>query len=471
MSKIVIDPLTRVSGLLSIDIEIENNKIIEAKVGGNQFRGFEKMFQGRNPLDLIYLTPRICGICSTHHAIATVKGLENAMNIIPDFNGKVVRDIANGFELLQNYLRHIYFFVFPDYVNVINVNPLFKTNEIKYNDYRLNNEETNIINTHYLEAIQYSRDAHRALAICAGKAPHPHGVWIGGSTTNVNVQQIEGIKYTVSKIKDFIENKLIADIEIISDKYSDYYRMGQGYGNLMSFGLYDDYDSPIKYSTPTVRINGEDEIFDVNNIIEDISRTWAESTNNEIRPYKGEIVKPNALKDNGYSWVNAPRYKGNAMEVGALARMTLSGQYNNGISVMDRIVAKVFEAKKICEIIEELIKLLKLGRVEQKAWEIPKVSSGTGLVEAERGSLGHWIWINNGVISNYVVISPSTWNLSPSDNNGIKGVVEKALIGTTIQDEKNPVEIGRIVRSFDPCLNCAAHVVSSKYKPLTINIL
>ena len=103
MHNIIVDPVTRVSGLLSIEVQVENNKVVDAKAGGNQFRGFEKMFEGRSPLDMIRLTPRICGICSTHHALTSVRALEDAMKINPDENGRIIRDIANGFEFIQNY--------------------------------------------------------------------------------------------------------------------------------------------------------------------------------------------------------------------------------------------------------------------------------------------------------------------------------------------------------------------------------
>ena len=142
MSRIIIDPLTRISGLLRIDVEINNNKITDANVSGSQFRGFERMFQDREPFDIIRLAPRICGICSTHHTMAATEAMEDALKVVPDFNGRVARDITNGFEFLQNYLRHIYFFVFPDYVNMVKVNPLFKTESEEVNDYRLNAEDT-----------------------------------------------------------------------------------------------------------------------------------------------------------------------------------------------------------------------------------------------------------------------------------------------------------------------------------------
>lgn len=200
----------------------------------------------------------------------------------------------------------------------------------------------------------------------AGKVPHADGIWIGGITTDIDIQQIESIKYSISIIKEFINNNLIEDIEIISNKYSDYYKIGSGYGNLISYGLYNDYGKNIKYVDSGVRINGYNNEFDIKNITRDINNSWMRAKDNILTPGISSPPDPDPLKPNGYSWVDAPRYNGFAMEVGALARMTLSGKYNKGISVMDRIVAKAYEAKVICEIIEKLIGILKLGKANQK---------------------------------------------------------------------------------------------------------
>ena len=470
MTTIRIDPVTRISGLLNIEVQVENNKIVDAKVSGSQFRGFEKMFEGRPPFDIIRLVPRVCGICSTHHAITSVRAFENAMNITPDLNGRIARDIANGFEMLQNYIRHIYFFVIPDYVKLINVNPLFKTGTSEQVDYRLNDEDTNKINEDYLEAVRLSREAHKALAVLVGKVPHPHGIWIGGITTDIGIQQIQAIKYSISIIKDFINRKLIPDIEIISKVYNDYYKIGSGYGNLMNYGLYNDYDKNINYVDAGLIIKGQNEKFDINNITRDIENSWMKAPNNILIPGISAPPEPDAFKPKAYTWIDAPRYRGSAMEVGALARMTISGKYRHGISVMDRIVAKAYEAKVICEVIEKLIEMLKLSEEEQQVLQSPIKAKGVGLSEAERGSLAHWITVENGMISNYTLIPPSAWNFSPTDRKGLKGTVEQALIGAEINDINAPVEIGRIVRSFDPCLNCAVHVTSNRHKPINIII-
>lgn len=471
MSTIIIDPITRVSGLLKIEVDIEKNKVIDARACGNQFRGFEKMYKGRPALDIISLAPRLCGICSTHHSLTCVLALEDAMKVKPDFNGMVARDIANGFEFLQNHIRQIYLFAMPDYIDTSDINPLYKTESPKASDYRIPNDKVLKIREHYVEAIKHSRNAHRAIAVLAGKAPHCHGIFIGGITTKIDIPQIEDIKYIIATIKEFIDTKMIADINILAHYYKEYYSIGRGYGNFMDYGLYSKYDSPIKYSSSSVLIDGVKENIDLELIKTDITNSWLESENSELIPGISSPPSANAYKPKGYSWVTAPRYKGYAVEGGPLARMILNGYYTGGVSTMDRLVARVLEARKICESIEGLIEMLKIGEPYQEEWVVPSDAKGIGLTAAARGCLGHWLEIKNGMIENYTIIPPSNWNLCPKDKNGVNGPLEKALIGTEIEDEKNPVEIGRIVRSFDPCLNCAAHITSDKYNPIDITII
>ncbi len=471
MTKITIDPVSRISGLLEIEVEIENNVIVDAKSSGMQFRGFEEMFRNRSPLDMPRLTSRTCGICSTHHASASSMALEDAFGIKPEPNGFMVRELTNGYEFLQNHLRHIYQFAFPDYVDLGEITPLQKNIDKEAADYRLPKDINDKIASHYLESIQYSRNAHKAVAILAGKAPHCHGIFIGGTTTNLDIQKYQEVKVIVHDIKKFIENNLIPDIYTVAKYYSDYFSMGKGYGNLMTNDLFNYEFNPVKYVSNGVIINGRKENLDPDNITESVKYTWASAPNNIVLPGQNP-AKPDENKKGAYSWVNAARYKGYAMEVGPLARMIIGGYYDNGISAMDRLIARVLEAKKVCEVIEGLLEVVRLQPANQKQWEIPKKASGMALVGATRGVLGHWIEVEDSVVKNYTLIPPSSWNLSPKDDRGLRGPVEEALVGTRIDDmKKAPTVIGRIVRSFDPCLNCAAHITSDTHSPFTIKIV
>lgn len=466
---ITINPITRISGFLEIEVEVEKNQIIDAKSSGMLFRGFEKMLKGRQPLDAIYFTERICGICSTAHAMASTLALEDILNIRPNQNDKMLRDFMHGCEFIQNHLRHFYQYTLPDYVQGSDIQPLYS---VIHQDYRLPDHLNKKLSEHYLESITYSRLAHEMLAVLGGKAPHSHGIFVGGVTVNIDAASFIKLKSILESIKIFVITRTLPDAYIISEYYQDYYKNGTGYSNLMSYGLFDTYvEKELFYIAPQAFIQGrEQEEFKPEKITENIYRAWYQAKEIEQKP-TDLTVNEDVNKELAYSWVKAPRYDGYPMEVGPLARMWLSGNYTRGISTMDRTIARVLELKKIIDIMEGLLERVILQPAQQGRYEFPNNAQGKGLIDTTRGSLGHWLAINNEEIENYTIIAPTTWNTSPSDSNGLKGVVEKALIGTIIEDIKNPIEIGRIVRSFDPCISCATHVLSDRYSPLEIRII
>lgn len=464
--KIIINPITRISGFLQIEITIEKNTVIDAKSNGFLFRGFEKMLKGRSPLDAIYFTERICGICSTAHGFVSSTALEDAFKIQIDENGRVLRDIMHGCEFLQNHIRHFYQFTIPDYVQ-IGIEPA----DDEARKYKLPKEVNDKISSHYIESFKYSRDAHKMLAILGGKAPHNHGIFVGGVTVNIDAAKIIELKSILFSISDFITNIMLGDIDIISKYYPEDFKNGEGYGNFMSYGAFDSsYNGMANYVESGVLINNVKGKFDLTKISEDISHAYYSDTK-QVLIQEDNNFEPDANKKDANSWVKAVRYDGIPMEVGPLARLWINGSYTKGVSTLDRTNARVIEAKNICEIIGKLIDRIKLAPASQKEWQIPQSAKGVGLKDTTRGALGHWITIEGQKIENYNIITPSGWNLSPEDSNGNKGPIEKALIGTYIEDVKNPSEVGRIVRSFDPCVSCATHIISDKYKAFTMRIV
>lgn len=468
-TEIRIDPISRVSGLLEIKVEIENNVIVEAQSSGLQFRGFEAMFRGRLPLDMPYLTARTCGICSTHHTLTSTLALEKALNILPQFNGVVIRELANGFELLQNHIRHFYQFVLPDYVNIEGVNPLGKADPATA-DFRLPSDVNAKLAANYFTSIPISRKTHTALAALVGKAPHPHGIFVGGSTTNMTIIQYNEVKSMLNEISAFVDSVLIPDMSTIATYYSDYYNLGNSYNNFLSESLFSEEKFPVQYTSGGALINGVLRPINLDSIIEDLKYTWADAPN-DTATLSSDLSIPNADKPNAYSWVTAPRYQGYPVEVGPLARMYISGLYTRGTSAMDRLIARILETQEICKAMKGLIEIVSFVPSAQTIWEIPDTAQGTAISSATRGLLIHSLEIENKLIKNYKLIPPSNWNMSPKDNKGIRGACENALIGTPIKNIENPVEIGRIVRSFDPCLNCAAHVTSDHHSPFSIQII
>ncbi len=116
--RVVINPVTRISGFMEIDADIDNNIVTDARTEGLLFRGFEKMLEGRNPFDAVYFTQRICGICSTAHSIASTLALEAALGVAVSQQGRYLRDIIHGCEFLQNHIRHFYQYTAPDFIKL-----------------------------------------------------------------------------------------------------------------------------------------------------------------------------------------------------------------------------------------------------------------------------------------------------------------------------------------------------------------
>lgn len=447
--KIVIDPVTRISGFLEIEVLVENNRVVDAKTAGQLFRGFEKMLVGRNPYDAVYFTERICGICSTAHSIASSMALESALKIKPSEQGRYLRDIIHCCEFLQNHIRHFYQYTLPDYVRLPEDYPLYKAS---HKDFRLPMEKNDNLVKHYFASMDISRKAHEMLAVLGGKAPHNHGVFIGGITTQATTDKIIKIKALLEDISRFIDDIMLDDVYTLADYYPEYYHNGGGHGNFLTFGCFNNYSRLGNlYTDPSIYLNGTIEGFSQMNIAEETEYSWY-SSKAENEP---DIEKPKA-----YTWIKAARYKGLPFETGPLARQWLSGGYRHGISTMDRIIARVLEAGKIAVIAGTLMDNLIPGAAVQSKHTLNGTSEGSGLVDTTRGALGHWIRIQNNVISYYQIITPSVWNLSSQSGISIKGTAEQALMDTEIFNEEDPVELGRIIRSFDPCVSCATHVYS-----------
>lgn len=464
--RIVINPLTRISGFLEIDVLVENHMVVSAKTKGNLFRGFEQMMVGRNPFDAIYLTQRICGICSTAHSVGSSLALEQAMQVTVSEEGRYLRDIIHGCEFLQNHLRHFYQYTLPDYAKLPEVSRIYQT---EYTDFRLPRQINDELTAHYFEALQMSRLAHQMLAVMGGKAPHNHGVFIGGVATPPTVDQIVQMQSILRRLARFIETKAIPDVYVIARYYDDYYHIGKGPGNLLSFGVFDRYQEiGTLYVDPLVYQNGTILPLQAENITEQIDYARYQGKN-EYTPFE-EMPEPDMEKPRAYSWVKAPRYRGVPFEVGPLARLWLSGEYRRGISTMDRTVARVLELKKVADVLHILLSRIHPDISIQKEWELPQHARGAGLVDTTRGALGHWLKIEDQLLSYYQIITPSTWDFSPQDAKGINGTAEQALIGTTIEDIRQPVELGRILRSFDPCMSCATHVYTPGQDPVTIQV-
>ncbi len=514
--RVVIDPIPRIEGHLGIEVEVEDGKVKDAWTSGTLFRGFEIILEGRDPRDAWILTQRICGVCPTSHAHTSAMCIEDSYGIRPPDNGRIIRNLVEGSQFLHSHILWFYHLNGLDYVDVVSaLNALPREKYLKdvqarlkafvesgqlgpfanaywgHPAYKLPPDLNLLVVAHYLEALEMQAEASHLSAFFGGKMPMIQGTPPGGVTCTPGVEDLQNFLFRLKKIQKWIDEVFVEDVIAIAPYYLEYATIGKGVGNFLAWGVFEDKSfDPTKRTLPMGAIyNWELKRNEVNqeDVREHVTHSWYKD-GPALHPSKG-VTEPDFTgydTEAKYSWAKAPRLGDRPMEVGALARMLvayvsgrekaralidntldrlgLSGRYDVLMSTLGRAAARALEAKLIADsMVEwtmELIENLKAGRKEMfTPHEPPDSGEGVGLWEAPRGALGHWYTLKNGRVERYQVITPTAWNVSPRDGNGVRGPIEEALIGTPVVDPKRPLEVLRVVHSFDPCIACTVHII------------
>jgi hydrogenase large subunit len=477
----VMDPVTRIEGHMKVEVTIDtvngSTQVVDAKCTGTLFRGFETILQGRDPRDAPAITERICGVCPVSHGMAATLALESAAGRTAPANGRIIRNLVLGANYIQSHLLHFYLLAAVDYVNAPASAPWTPawnpTDAVNGKDLDFRSDPMlNVVASHIPRAVQMRLIAHQMGSIFGGKIPSPANFIAGGSTSVPTASRISAFRSHLKNLQNFIDKAYIPDVEAVGGIYSDYKSIGEGSANLLSYGVFDlDNAGTSKLLARGIYSGGTVRALDLNQIREHVAYSWYSGTTDRA-PASGQTtpVDPNT-KASAYSWLKAPRYNTAPFEAGPLARMVVSGQYLGGISVMDRHLARAYEAKLVAAAMDGWLTQLEqnLSGPVYSTYTNPTSGNGVGLTEAPRGALGHWVSINNGVVASYQVVTPTCWNASPMDAANIKGPMEQALIGTPVRDPNRPVEALRVIHSFDPCLSCAVHVTRPKGKPVVIH--
>ena len=360
--------------------------------------------------------------------------------------------------------------------------------------YKLPPEANLMAAAHYIEALRLQAKAARMHAIFGGKNPHPQSLVVGGVTCvrDLTPGRIAEFLYITKETQDFIKNVYIPDLLAVASFYKDWGAIG-GTSNFLAWGEFPESDKEPDslYMPRGVIMNrnlGGVKMANQARVSEDVTRGWYEK-GPARHPYEGEtkpIQENPAYRpgDGQYTWFKAPRYDGEPCEVGPLTRVLVA--YAKGhkdikpivdnvlktlgvgadalFSTLGRTAARGIEALAIGERnqawVMELVENIKSGDTQTyEPYEMPDSGMGVGLNDVPRGSLGHWVQIEDKKIKNYQYVVPSTWNLGPRDANGKLGPVEESLIGTPVADPKKPLEVLRTVHSFDPCIACGVHVI------------
>ena len=450
--QIMFSPVTRLSGLLSTQVVVEQGRVVEADMSSTMFRGFEWIMLNRHITDAVYMTQRICGICSLAHGAVSSYLLDDLYDNDLSENAQYLRNIMFAADFLQNHIRHFYLFSLPDFVEMPEEPPFQRQNLA---DARLNIQDNQRLVGNYFGAIKASQESHQILALFGGKAPHQHSFVHGGVSVAPTADKVNQALSLLRNIKEFVEKCMLPDTELIARVYSDYFQIGITPGRLLSFGLF-------KFGSKNEQLLWKGGVLENNQlsvpqlglIKEDISRSWFERDQGKI--------EPDPYKTEGYTWVKAVRYGGKAFEVGPLARMIFNGKYSGGTSTMDRICARSLETFLITELMEKWLKKLEPSPPPIKQKEVLVKKQAISTTDAMRGVLIHQAKLEGEEVKSYNVITPTGWNFSPKDRYGQPGPVESSLLGTAIpRPEMLFTVLGRIIRSFDPCMACATHVLDA----------
>jgi len=492
LTTLSIDPMTRIEGHLKVEMQVDDSAepypaVSRAQCAGTLFRGIEIILKGRDPRDAFHITQRICGVCPVCHGTASIMALEAAFNVKPPDNAVLVRNIVQGANYLMSHILHFYVLQGLEWGVLANIPEMLPP--VKDG-----------LGAHYVKAIEMRRKAHELVSIFGGKMPHHMSYVPGGVTVSLTPEKVASAQNKVTELKDFIKDVMVLDAEKIVRNLKDLGLydlvkvMGKGTGNFLSYG---GFPAPETCEDRTKWLLKPTPGFDEREIREYVTHSWYDETWNDKHPRERE-TKDCPQKADAYSWLTAPRYRGEVYETGPLARMVNSDLYDliepNG-SALDRTLARCRETSILTDAIVEWISSLKTSEAVFNQWDVypdvPSSGEGMGLWEAPRGALGHWLKVEAKKIKGYQILTPTNWNTSPRDDQDRPGAMESALEGTPVPKvDTNGLlaELGHpltetikilglsglnhwdgynltlplmVIRSFDPCMACSVHLITA----------
>lgn len=483
MTRRVVGPFNRVEGDLEISLEVTDGQVTSAYVNAPMYRGFEQMLLDKAPADALVLVPRICGICSVAQSAAAARALASACGAEPPPNGALAANLTQAAENAADHLTHFYLFFMPDFANAAyGDRPWFEAIATRFRA---------IHGTAAPEVLAGRTAFMRVMGLLAGKWPHTLSLQPGGSSRALQASEKVRLFRALREFREFLERVVYGDsLENVADlatrdalaawaeAHADradlarfvriasdlgLHELGRNESVMMSAGAYPGEAGPLFARGVWT---GREEPLDLATIREDIRFSHYGGDARARSPDEGETL-PQMDKEGAYSWCKAPRLGGRVAETGALARQVVAGHPlardlagRDGGNVTARVVARLLELARLVPAMESWCQQLRPAEPYHAAPPpMPESADSFGLIEAARGTLGHWMSIRRGRLRNYQIIAPTTWNFSPRDANGRPGAVEQALVGTPANDTAGGVApaVYHVVRSFDPCMVCTVH--------------
>ena len=381
--RITVDPMTRIEGHLRVDCEVDNGKVVKAWSSGQMWRGIELILQGRDPRDAWIFTQRICGVCTTVHAIASVRAVENALNLEVPLNAQYIRNMLITAHAVHDHIVHFYHLSALDWVDIVSAlsaDPK-KASELaqSLSDWPLNGEqqmrgiqaklksfvesgqlgvfaggywghpamklppEVNLMAAvHYFQALEYQRTANKIVAILGSKTPHIQNLAVGGVSNAINLdsqstlslERLYYIKTLIDELGDFVNKVYMVDVAAIGAMYADWTAYGAGVTNYLAvpdlpldtrgtqFELPGGYIQNADLATFKPITSYQDAYFG-KGVKESVKHAWYEGGKGALHPYDGETVPQytDFQDDDKYSWVKAPTFYDERAQVGPLANV------------------------------------------------------------------------------------------------------------------------------------------------------
>ena len=372
--------------------------------------------------------------------------------------------------------------------------------------YKLDPEADLICTAHYLEALNMQAKASEICGLIGGKMPHIMTLVPGGTAFVPTEEKLDELYSITREIRDWVDSTMLPDTKIIASAYPEALGFGRGCGRYVAWGVFqrenfemaDRYmPSGVVYTNDGLRLEDPDPSL----IKEYVGHSWYVG-DSDLNPKEGVTdplyieyyVAGTEHEENGhmigtvndrYTWSKGPSYNGECMEAGPFSRVLAAylrgGEKNAYIvnnldklmadlnltlpqlqSTLGRVAARQVECSYIAHLmvdwVDELIEALKGGDSEYFRAPEHLTGYGCGMWEAPRGALYHDEHVDNGRITGYQIIIPTTWNIAPRNAEGVRGPMEQALIGTPVNNVDAPINALRTVHSFDPCTACAVHV-------------
>jgi hydrogenase large subunit len=480
-TKLTLSPFARVDGDLRVELDVADGAVASARVVETFYRGFERMLRGREPRDGMVLTPRVCGQCSLAHTSAAARALRSLAGADVPANGLLSLCVMLGIETLVGHLTHLYLSLAPE------------LGRLGPHAGRLDRFAP-MTGPSVVGAVAARRELLPILGFFAGKWPNSLSVQPGGSTRPVDQSELARALGILDGFRRFIEGQVLAgsldewlslrreadlqawtadarhagsDLAVFIAACLEHGldRVGHGPGAFLSCGGWETAPGAFWLEPGFFVIDREvrREPLATERITEQSKHSWREVGAGTSQPPPPPF--PIEHDSEAYSWGKAPRYAGQPVETGPLARLLCAGDplvldivERRGPGAYSRALARIHEVMRLTAQLETWLLAIDPSQPFCSRVVLPESGEGLGLIEAPRGTLGHWIRVEGGRIADYQIVTPTAWNFSPRDDAEVPGPVESALAGISVGEtaERSALVLW-VVKSFDPCLYCSVH--------------